>query len=115
MSAEIAIIGMSAQIVAVLSVGIALGLFIWRSTDRLDRRIDALALDFSGMRGEVSEVRGEVSELRGAFSVLSREVSELRGEVAELRGDLSGLSREVSELRGEIHGRFGAEPLAERP
>ena len=115
MSARIAIIGMSAQIVAVVSVGIALGLFIWRSTDRLDRRMVALAGDFSGLRGEVSMLHGEVSELRGAFSVLSREVSELKGEVAELRGDLSALSREVSELRGEFHGRFGAEPAAERP
>ena len=92
MSAEIAIIGMSAQIVAVLSVGIALGLFIWRSTDRLDRRIDALTRDFSGLRGEVSK---------------------LRREVADLRSDFSGLSREVSELRGEFNGRFGAEPAAE--
>ena len=115
MSAEIAIIGMSAQIVAVLSVGIALGLFIWRSTDRLDCRIDALALDFTGLRSEVSQLRGGVSELRGELSGLSREVSKLGSEVADLRSDLSGLSREVSELRGEFHGRFGVEVAAEQP
>ncbi|MDE0176484.1 MAG: hypothetical protein OYH76_18370, partial [Defluviicoccus sp.] len=51
---------MSDEILTMLGVGIALGLFIWRVTDRLDRKIDALAQDRRSLARELSELRGEI-------------------------------------------------------
>ena len=51
---------MSDEILTMLGVGIALGLFIWRVTDRLDRKIDALAQDHRSLAHELSELRGEI-------------------------------------------------------
>lgn len=51
---------MSDEILTMLGVGIALGLFIWRVTDRLDRKIDALAWDRQVLVRELSELRGEI-------------------------------------------------------
>ncbi len=51
---------MSDEILTMLGVGIALGLFIWRVTDRLDRKIDALAKDHQSLARELSELRGEI-------------------------------------------------------
>ncbi len=51
---------MSDEILTMLGVGVALGLFIWRVTDRLDRKIDALAKDHRSLARELSELRGEI-------------------------------------------------------
>lgn len=51
---------MSDEILTMLGVGIALGLFIWRVTDRLDRKIDALAKDHRSRARELSELCGEI-------------------------------------------------------
>ncbi len=51
---------MSDEILTMLGVGVALGLFIWRVTDRLDRKIDALAKDHQSLARELSELRGEI-------------------------------------------------------
>ena len=56
---------MSDEILTMLGVGIALGLFIWRVTDRLDRKIDALAKDHQSLARELSELRGEIRGRHG--------------------------------------------------
>lgn len=51
---------MSDEILTMLGVGVALGLFIWRVTDRLDRKIDALGKDRQSLARELSGLRGEI-------------------------------------------------------
>ncbi len=59
---------MSDEILAILGVGIALGLFNWRidagTERRLERRIDRLADDVRNLADEVRSLAGEISELR---------------------------------------------------
>ena len=43
---------------------VSLGLFMWRVTDRLDRKIDGLAKDHQALARELSELKGEI---RGRF------------------------------------------------
>ena len=43
---------------------LSLFLFMWRITDRLDRKIDGLAKDHQALARELSELRGEI---RGRF------------------------------------------------
>lgn len=58
---------MSNEILTMIGLGIALGLFVWRITGRLDTRIDRL--------------QEQVNELRKDIHNLAREFSELRGEI----------------------------------
>ena len=58
---------MSNEILTMIGLGIALGLFVWRITGRLDTRVDRL--------------REQVNELRKDIHNLAREFSELRGEI----------------------------------
>ena len=43
---------------------LSFGLFIWKVTDRLDRKIDGLAKEQQAFARELSELRGEI---RGRF------------------------------------------------
>ena len=45
---------------------LSLFLFMWRITDRLDRKIDGLAKDHQALARELSELRGEI---RGRFGM----------------------------------------------
>ena len=60
---------MSDEILTMLGVGVALGLFIWRVTDRLDRKIDALGKDHQSLARELSELRGEIRGRLGDLHV----------------------------------------------
>ena len=59
---------MSEEILAILGVGIALGLLNWRidagTERRLERRIDRLADDVRSLAGDQRSLAGEISELR---------------------------------------------------
>ena len=63
---------MSDEILTMLGVGIAPGLFIWRVTDRLDRKIDTLAQDHQSLARELSELRGEIRGRLGDLPAGSR-------------------------------------------
>ena len=65
---------MSGEVFTIIGVGIALGLFIWRVTARLDGRIDRLDVRIDGLGLRID---GLQKELHG----LAREFSELRGEI----------------------------------
>ena len=67
---------MSNEILTMIGLGIALGLFVWRITGRLDTRIDRL----------------------------DNRIDRLQEQVNELRKDVHNLAREFSELRGELRG-----------
>ncbi|MDE0057470.1 MAG: hypothetical protein OXI22_11035 [Defluviicoccus sp.] len=60
---------MSDEILTMLGVGIALGLFIWRIhaglEQRLDKWIDRLAADHRSLAGEISELRERMARLEG--------------------------------------------------
>ncbi len=60
---------MNGEILTIIGVGIALGLFIWRVTARLDGRIDRLEtrlnLRIDGLQKEMHDIAREFSELRG--------------------------------------------------
>ena len=60
---------MNGEILTIIGVGIALGLFIWRATARLDGRIDRLEtrldLRIDGLQTEMHDLAREFSELRG--------------------------------------------------
>ena len=55
---------MSPEIYTMVGGFVSLGLFMWRITDRLDRKIDGLAKDHQALARELSELRGEI---RGRF------------------------------------------------
>ena len=55
---------MSPEIYTMVGGFVSLGLFMWRVTDRLDRKIDGLAKDHQALARELSELRGEI---RGRF------------------------------------------------
>ena len=55
---------MSPEIYTMLGGFVSLGLFMWRVTDRLDRKIDGLAKDHQALARELSELKGEI---RGRF------------------------------------------------
>ena len=80
---------MSAEVWAILGVGIALGGLMWRMLrsmrQDMDRRFDQVDKRFE----QVAECFREV-----------------RQQLARLADDHSGLARELSELRGEIRARF---------
>ena len=55
---------MSPEIYTMVGGFVSLGLFMWRVTDRLDRKIDGLAKDHQALARELSELKGEI---RGRF------------------------------------------------
>lgn len=58
---------MNAGIIAMLGVGVALGLFMWRVTDKLDRKIDALGIQIGDLRERMAKVEGSIDLLAGFF------------------------------------------------
>ena len=58
---------MNAEIITMLRVGIALGLFMWRVTDKLDRKIDALGIQIGDLRERMAKVEGSIDLLTGFF------------------------------------------------
>ena len=55
---------MNPEILTMLGGFATLGLFVWRVTDKIDRKIDGLAKDHQELARELSELRGEI---RGRF------------------------------------------------
>ena len=58
---------MNAEIITMLGVGVALGLFMWRVTDKLDRKIDALGIQIGDLRERMAKVEGSIDLLTGFF------------------------------------------------
>ena len=57
----------TAEIVTMLGVGVALGLLMWRVTDKLDRKIDTLSLQIGDLRERMAKVEGSVDLLTRFF------------------------------------------------
>ena len=56
---------MSPEIYTMLGGFATLGLFMWKITDRLDRKIDGLANRLDGLAKDHQALARELSELRG--------------------------------------------------
>ncbi len=80
---------MSAEVWAILGVGIALGGLMWRMLRSLRHDMDR---------------RFEQVDKR--FEQVAECFRDVRRQLARLADDHSGLARELSELRGEIRARF---------
>ena len=95
---------MSDEILTMLGVGIALGLFIWRINagmeQRLDKRIDRLADDHRTLAGEISElcermarVEGRVGQVEDRMAQVEGRVGQVEGRMARVEGLLEGFLR----------------------
>ena len=51
---------MSVELIGTLSVGVALAVLIWRVYANQDRKIDTLAASHNALAREFSELRGEI-------------------------------------------------------
>ena len=87
---------MSAEVWAILGVGIALGGLMWRMLRSMRQDMDR--------RFEQVDKRFEQVDKR--FEQVAECFREVRRQLARLAEDHSGLARELAELRGEIRARF---------
>lgn len=69
---------MNGEIFTIIGVGMALGLFVWRVSARLDRRIDRLEARFDS---RLDRIDGRIDGLVKQLHAMAREFSELRGEI----------------------------------
>ena len=80
---------MSAEVWAILGVGIALGGLMWRM--------------LRSMRQDMDRRFGQVDK---RFEQVAECFREVRQQLARLADDHNGLARELAELRGELRARF---------
>lgn len=79
--------GMTGEIIAILTVGVALAGLILTSVH--------------GLRGEIAGLRGDMQEQIGG---LRGEIAALRGEIAEIRSELAQLRERMAHLEGLLDG-----------
>ena len=84
---------MSAEVWAILGVGIALGGLMWRMLRSMRQDMDR-----------------QFKQVDKRFEQVAECFREVRRQLARLADDHNGLARELSELRGEIRTRFDARP-----
>ena len=80
---------MSAELWAILGVGIALGGLMWRMLRSMRQDMDL-----------------RFKQVDKRFEQVAECFRDVRRQLARLADDHSGLARELSELRGEIRARF---------
>ncbi len=80
---------MSAEVWAILGVGIALGGLMWRMLRSMRQDMDL-----------------RFKQVDKRFEQVAECFRDVRRQLARLADDHSGLARELSELRGEIRGRL---------
>ena len=80
---------MSAEVWAILGVGIALGGLMWRMLRSMRQDMDL-----------------RFKQVDKRFEQVAECFRDVRRQLARLADDHSGLARELSELRGEIRARF---------
>ena len=84
---------MSAEVWAILGVGIALAGLMWRMLRSMRQDMDR-----------------RFKQVDKRFEQVAECFREVRRQLARLADDHNGLARELSELRGEIRTRFDARP-----
>lgn len=85
--------GMTGEIIAIVTVGVALAGLILTSVHGLRGEIAALRADtqeqIAGLREEIAALRGEIAEIRS-------ELAQLRERMAHLEGLLDGLREAIA-------------------
>ena len=71
---------MTAEIITVIGVGIALAAFNWRVMVRLENRLDS----------RIDRLDGRIDRLELRFGSLEKEVHDLAREFSEMRGEMRG-------------------------
>ena len=91
---------MSAEVWAILGVGIALGGLMWRMLRSMRQDMDH----------QFKQVDKRFEQVDRRFEQVAECFREVRRQLARFADDHNGLARELSELRGEIRTRFDARP-----
>ena len=77
---------MSAELIAILAVGVALG-------GAMLATMRGLRVEMGDLRSEVRDVRGEVRDVRSEVREVRSDVGELRERMARLEGLFEGFTR----------------------
>lgn len=97
---------MNGEIFTIIGVGMALGLFVWRVSARLDRRIDRLEARFDSrldrIDGRFDRVDDRMDRIDGRIDRVDDRMDRIDGRIDGLVKQLHAMAREFSELRGEI-------------
>lgn len=96
--------GMTGEIIAIVTVGVALAGLILTSVHGLRGEIAALRADtqeqIAGLRTDTQEqiggLRGEIAALRGEIAEIRSELAQLRERMAHLEGLLDGLREAIA-------------------
>ncbi len=83
---------MSAEMIAILAVGVALAGLVLRGQHGLGRRVDELREDLGALRADLDRRVGELREDLGT----------LRGDIAGLDARLRGVETGLAEVRGQL-------------
>ena len=78
---------MTAEIITVIGVGIALAVFNWRVMVRLENRLDGR---MDRLDGRMDRLDGRMDRLELRFGSLEKEVHDLARKFSELRGEIRG-------------------------
>ena len=95
---------MSGEILTMLGVGIALGLFIWRINagmeQRLDKRIDRLADDHRALAGEISELCERMARVEGRMARVEERVGQVEERVGQVEGRVGQVESRMARVEG---------------
>ena len=81
---------MSAELIAILAVGGALG--------------GAMLATMRGLRVEIGDLRSEVRDVRGEVRDVRSEVRDVRSDVQDVRSDVGELRERMARLEGLFEG-----------
>lgn len=97
---------MSDEILTMLGVGIALGLFIWRINagmeQRLDKRIDRLADDHRTLAGEISELCERMARVEGRMARVEGRVGQVEDRMAQVEDRMAQVEGRVGQVEGRM-------------
>ena len=97
--------GMTGEIIAILTVGVALAGLILTSVHGLRGEIAGLRGDTQAQMGELrEEIAGLRRDMQAEMGGLRGEIAALRGEIAEIRSELAQLRERMAHLEGLLDG-----------
>ena len=99
---------MSDEILTMLGVDVALGLFMWRINagmeQRLDKRIDRLADDHRILVSEISGLRERMGRVEGQMAGVEEQMGQVEGRMAQVDGRMGQVEGRMARIEGLIDG-----------